>query len=155
MELDGRAFRRFVLFEVLRRRKRWRSPALFAAILSTFSAVCLLKGSSLLASVLLVIGLGLPAVWFGTFLAQVNAQARRLDFRRAAYTVTLDETGVMGPGVESPLPWGQTHAACRVRDDVYLYVTPSRAILIPAGLIDREELWRFLEQRMPGRCHVL
>ena len=151
VELDGRTFRRFALFDAFKREGRWRRPVLFTGIMLAFSCVCLVGGSVLLASVFSIIGLGLPAVWIGTFLFQVNAQARRLDSAHAAYDVALDENGVSGPGLENPLPWDQVHAAYCEGDCVYLYVNPLRAILIPSGAAGLEELWPFLMQHMPGR----
>lgn len=38
--IDPKNFRRFALFDTFCRRKRWRGPLLFAAILSAFAAVC-------------------------------------------------------------------------------------------------------------------
>ncbi|MCR5347670.1 MAG: YcxB family protein [Fretibacterium sp.] len=161
--LDGRTFRRFALFDTLQRQRLWRRPALFACLMILFSLVCFLGGSTLLAFVLFSVGFGLPAVWFGTFLFQVNAQARRLNASHASYPVTLDEAGILGPGLEAALPWEQVHSARRAQDCVYLYVTPSRAILLPQGAIafephspsQKEELWTFLTQHMPGRCQDL
>lgn len=151
VELDGRTFCRFALFDAFKREGRWRRPVLFACIMLAFSCVCLVGGSVLLASVFSIIGLGLPAVWVGTFLFQVNAQARRLDSAHAAYDVALDENGVSGPGLEAPLPWDQVHAAYCEGNCVYLYVNPLRAILIPSGTAGFGELGPFLAQHMPGR----
>ena len=153
VELDGRTFRRFALFDAFKREGRWRRPVLFACIMLAFSCVCLVGGSVLLASVFSIIGLGLPAVWIGTFLFQVNTQARRLDSAHATYDVVLEENGVSGPGLEAPLSWDQVHAAFRDRDCVYLYINPLRAILIPSGAGDFEALWQFLVRHMPGRVN--
>ncbi|MCR4818423.1 MAG: YcxB family protein [Fretibacterium sp.] len=151
VELDGRTFRRFALFDVFKREGRWRRPALFTCFMLALSCVCLMGGSVLLASVFCIIGLGLPGVWIGTFLVQVTSQARRLDATHAAYTVTLKEDGILGPGLENPLPWDQVHAVYCVKDCVYLYVTPLRAILIPSGADGFDEVGQFLAQKMPGR----
>ena len=58
VELDGRTFRRFALFDAFKREGRWRRPVLFACIMLAFSCVCLVGGSVLLASVFSIIGLG-------------------------------------------------------------------------------------------------
>ena len=151
VELDGRTFRRFALFDTLRRRRMWRRPVLFAGIMLALSLTCLMGGSLLLSLVFLAIGFGLPLAYFGTFLTQVNAQARRLDASRAVYAVTLSESGVQGPGVEGILPWTEVHAVFRVNGCAYLYVTPSRALILPGSAADLEALWSFLTQHTPGR----
>ena len=148
VELDGKTFRRFALFDAFRREGRWRRPVLFVGLMLGFACVCLAGGSVLLASVFCILGLGLPAAWFGTFLFQVNAQARRLNSAHVSYSVTLTEDGVLGPGLEAPLPWAQVHAAYLARDCVYLYVSPLRAILISSEAAGLEELWQCLARHM-------
>ena len=95
VKLDARTFRRFSRFDTFRLRRRWVRPAMFAAIMVAFATVALLsgrEGSGLIGAVLLSVGLGLPLVHIGTFLYQVEAQARRwkLDPPRRVYTVRLE-----------------------------------------------------------------
>ena len=99
VRLDAGTFKRFSRFDMFVLRRRWVRPAAFALILIAFAVVALLSGkaqSGFIASVLLAVGLGLPLVYVGTFLSQVNLQARRLklDAPRLVYTVTLDFDGV-------------------------------------------------------------
>ena len=69
--LSENLFRRFTLFDILQRRKMWRSPVIFASILSGCAIICFIMhhvdGAVLLGSVLLAVGLGMPAVYFSTF----------------------------------------------------------------------------------------
>ena len=71
VNLSGPEFRRFTVFDLLRRRKQWRGPALFALILGLSAAVCFTRaparGAVLLGSVLLGVGLGVPCVYFAFF----------------------------------------------------------------------------------------
>lgn len=165
VRLDAATFRRFCVFDTLRLRRRWVRPAVFALILSGFAAVALLSGrdqAGLIAAVLLAVGLGLPLVYIGSFLAQVNRQAALfgLDKPRTVYTVTLNADGV---GVTSQLrkeppvqvPWPQVQAAFRRRDCIYLYVNAARAFLLPAGQggVSQDELWAYLQKHMGPRCH--
>ena len=63
VRLDEKTFRRFARFDMLRLRKRWVKPALFALILCAFAFVALISRkpqSGLIAAVLLAVGLGLP-----------------------------------------------------------------------------------------------
>lgn len=99
VKMDRQTFRRFALFDTFRLKKRWCKPALFCAILLVFAAVAFAAGreqSALIGSVLLLVGLGLPAVYVGTYLSQLNAQAKklRLDPPRPVYTLRLAQEGV-------------------------------------------------------------
>ena len=94
VKLSERTFRRFARFDMLRLRKHWVRPVLFALIFCAFAAVALfsrLPQSGLIAAVLLAVGLGLPIVYIGMFLSQVNLQADKWQLRkgRLVYTVTL------------------------------------------------------------------
>ena len=80
VNLSGPEFRRFTVFDLLRRRKQWRGPALFALILGLSAAVCFTRaparGAVLLGSVLLGVGLGVPCVYFAFFFSSLNRQIR-------------------------------------------------------------------------------
>ena len=94
VRLDAKTFRRFACFDILIRKKRWVRPLVFALILIGFAIVALLSGKSeagMISAVLLVVGCGLPVVYFGMFLTQVNLQAERqkLGKGKAVYIVTL------------------------------------------------------------------
>ena len=72
VRLDAKTFRRFGNFDMLRLRKKWVRPVLFAVILVAFAFLALLtrkEQSGMIAAVLLVVGLGLPLVYFGSFLS--------------------------------------------------------------------------------------
>ena len=69
--MDGPGFHDFAVFDAFHHRKAWLRPAIFAAIMLAFAAVCLSQlgkrpGAGLLAAVLAIVGIGLPAsstVW--------------------------------------------------------------------------------------------
>jgi len=164
VKLNSRTFRRFSWFDMFILRKRWVRPVVFALILIAFAAVALLSGKAqagLIAAVLLVVGLGLPLVWFGSFLSQVNLQAEklRLDNPRPVYTLTLDYDGVrvvnnMRKEDAQTVKWADVQAAFRRKDCVYLYVSPVRAYLLPFGQADvaDEDLWAYLKERIGDRA---
>ena len=164
VKLDARTFRRFSLFDALKLRKRWVRPVLFALILVAFAVVALVSGkqqAGMLATVLLVVGLGLPLVYFGTFLSQVNLQVARhkLDVPRRVYTVVLNADGVRVTNdqmAETPvqLPWKEVQAAFRAKGCIYLYVNATRAFLLPDGQgnAPAEEIWEYLVKHMGQRC---
>ena len=162
VKLDARTFRRFSRFDALRLRKRWVRPAVFALILIAFAAVALLSGKAeagMIAAVLLVVGLGLPLVYFGTFLSQVNVKAIELKPPRAVYTLRLGFEGVevtndRNRAERVSLKWSQLPAAYKAKGCVYLYASPARAYLLPDGQasVDDVALWAYLEKHMPGKC---
>ena len=83
VRMDTAAFREFSAFDVLTRQKRWRRPLLFAVLMVAFAIVCFTQvgqreGAALLGTVLTVVGVGLPIVYFATFFQSVSKQAKQL-----------------------------------------------------------------------------
>ena len=160
VRLDARTFRRFALFDAFVVKKHWQRPALFSAMLIAFAALALLlrKGESgLIAAVLLAVGLGLPLIYVGAYLSQVNLQAlrSRLTPPRLVYTVTFADEGITVVNhqqAEAPLRlnWAQLYRAFRRKRCVYLYAAPNRAFLLPAGQADAPdiEVWAFVAAHM-------
>ena len=156
VRLDEKTFKRFARFDMFSRRKKWIRPAVFALILIVFAVAALLvrkEQSGLIAAVLLVVGLGLPFVYIGTFLSQVNMQAVRAKLKpaRLVYTVTLRESGIRvenNQKEEDPLEveWPSVYRAFRKKGCIYLYVTGARAFLLPDGQagVSDPEVWQYL-----------
>ena len=73
VNLTEEVFRRFTIFDILRRRKAWRPPVTFAMIMGFSAVICYVmnhvQGAVLLGNVLMTIGLGMPIVYFSTFFA--------------------------------------------------------------------------------------
>ena len=156
VKLDVRTFRRFACYDAFRKRKRWIRPAVFCLIFLVFAFIALLakkEESGMVAAVLLVIGIGLPVIWLGIFLSQVNIQAEkyRLAPDRKVYTVILSDQGIR---VENnrreeslSLPWSHEWQAIRHKRCTYLYVTAQKAFLLPDGQADApdHEMWKMIE----------
>lgn len=160
IRLNEQEFFRFSWFDVLRRRKLWRSPAAFAAILGACAAVCFVmrerQGAVVLGAVLLAVGLGIPAAYFLSYCLSLKRQARerKLAGGRYVYTIGLGDSGVAvdnGPE-HADYPWGQIIHAYRGSDATYLYITPQRAFLIPHGCVSggAEALWAVIGDRLPA-----
>ena len=155
VRLDEKTFRRFARFDMFILRKKWIRPVVFALILIAFAFVALLTRkaqSGMIAAVLLAVGLGLPVVYFGTFISQVNMQALRQKLKpaRNVYTVTLRENGILvenNQKKEDPLemPWEKIQRAFRKKKCIYLYVSPVKAFLLPDGQADvpDSEVWQY------------
>ena len=165
VRLDERTFKRFALFDMFSLRRKWVRPAVFSAILIAFAFAALLlrkEQSGLIAAVLLTVGLGLPLVYFGSFLSQVNMQAARAKLKpaRRVYTVTLREAGIRVENdqkKEEPLEmdWASVQQAYRKKGCIYLYVTAAKAFLLPDGQADvpAAEVWQYLAGHLgPEKC---
>ncbi len=159
--LDAKTFRRFAFFDTFAVKKRGRKPVLFSLILLAFAAAALWlrkEQSGLIAAVLLVIGLGLPILYTGTFISQLNLQAERfkLNKGRKVYTVTLDNDGVTVHNLQREeedlrLPWSDVWRAYRRKGCIYLYASPAKAFLLPAGQADApdQEIVQLLRKKLP------
>lgn len=168
VKLDEKTFKRFARFDLFILRRRWVRPLLFSILLTAFAVIALLtrrEQSGLIAAVLLTVGFGLPLVYFGTFLSQVNMQAvrQRLDPPRPVYTVRLTPDGIEAENrqkKEDPLrlSWAETRRAFRAKDCIYLYVSPVKALLLPRGQADADDdaVWDYLLAHMgPEKCKAV
>ncbi|MGN0975751.1 MAG: YcxB family protein [Gemmiger sp.] len=169
VRLSSVAFQEFALFDILSLRKRWRRPLLFAVLMAAFACVCFVVGRAngqgvLLGWVLLVIGLGIPVVYFLYFFHSVKQQAEKmkLDTPRLVYTVELNANGAIcrpigsHPQVETT-PWAEMYGAWRREDVIYLYVRPGRAYILPGkqANVSDDKLWAYLTGHLPaGKCHA-
>lgn len=159
--ISPEVFRSFAVFEAFRRQKRWRSPALFAAIFSAFALVCFTLGrdrpqSGLIGGVLLVVGLGLPLFYVVNFLSSVKAQTRQLhlDGERIVYTVKLDGSGmtVENGQEKNSFSWDGMAFAYRLPLCLALYPTPRQAFILPdeKGERDMERAWAMVKANLPA-----
>ena len=160
VRLDEKTFKRFARFDMFTLRKRWVRPVIFSAILIAFAVVALLTKkaqSGMIAAVLLAVGIGLPVVYFGSFFSQVNMQAlqQKLKPPRNVYTVTLREEGIRVENNQRQedvleMEWTAVQKAFRRKGCIYLYVTPTKAFLLPEGQADApdEEVWDYLTAHM-------
>ena len=97
--MDGPGFHDFAVFDAFHHRKAWLRPAIFAAIMLAFAAVCLSQlgkrpGAGLLAAVLAIVGIGLPVSYFYSFFRSVSRQIKQMHLPRAFYRVELADTGI-------------------------------------------------------------
>ena len=167
VQLSGAEFRRFTIFDLLRRRKQWHGPVLFALILGLSAVLCFTRtetqGATLLGNVLLTVGLGLPCVYFAYFFSSLSRQVRKQGLTRPqhVYTVTLTEKaqGILADNGREQLTyaWKSVHHAYRNLTATYLYLTPQRALLLPHSCLeDPDALWALLTKKLPKeKCTVL
>lgn len=166
--LDSKVFKNFTRYNILSRRKQWKSPVIFAAIMTVCAIVCFImhhvEGAILLGSVLLCVGLGMPVVYFVTFLFSLNKQvkAQNLTPARQVYTLELtDKTdGISVKDDKNAVVycWDVAHGAYQNKDCTYLFMTQDRAFLLPHSCVQegKEALWALLCKMLgTERCHII
>ena len=159
VRMDHKTLRDFSLFDTFILKKHWIKPALFAAIFLVFAIICFAATSKeqnwLLGTVMLLIGLGMPAVYVGMFLSGVKGQAKKLKLPRRVYTLSFSSSGVhiandLKPEEQADLEWQKIPAAFRCKQAIYLYAAPTRAFILPDGQADApaDELWAMMEKHL-------
>lgn len=151
-------FRSFSYFDTFSRQKRWRSPLLFAGIMSCFSAVCFSQASRqpqavLLGSVLLAVGLMLPAAYLLSFFFSVRSKEKQLRAAGApvAYTLHLTDEGitVSVQKKQTHFPWPVLGPIYRIKGCICIYVQQNRAYLVPTEELENEpKLWAWLQEKV-------
>ena len=87
--MDAASFRRFRWFDLLQHNRIWKRPLVFTAILLVFAGVCLTQlntrhEAGLLAGVLALVALGLPAVYFWNCAHGIKIFVQKLGLDKAA-----------------------------------------------------------------------
>jgi hypothetical protein len=162
--LTEETFRRFTMFDILRRRKMWRPSAIFAAIMGTSACICYymnhVDGAVLLGNVLMTIGLGMPVVYFTTFFASLRKEVLRHGLKRPQLVYTLELTHREQEGIrvsnekeQAAYPWKQVFHAYRDMTATYLFLSPYQGFILPHTCIEEgeEELWKLLNKKVPEK----
>ncbi len=164
--LTAEVFRRFTLFDTFRRRKMWRSPAIFAAILGSCALVCYamnhVDGAVMLGTVLLIVGLGMPITYFLSFFLSLRKQCKTLGLPKEVYTLCLTQSAkgiAIDNGHEhADYAWKDVFHAYRDKDATYLFMAPTRAFILPHACLEEgaDALWALLTKKLPaGKRTVL
>lgn len=163
VRMDYRTLRDFSLFDTFILKKHWIRPTLFGGIFLVFAVICFAATGKeqnwLLGTVMLLIGLGMPAVYVGMYLSGVKGQAKKLKLPRRVYTLTFSSSGVhivndLKPEEKADLEWKKIPAAFRRKKAIYLYAAPTRAFILPDGQADAsaDELWAMMEKHLRKGC---
>ena len=158
VKMDRKTLRSFAVFDTFILKKQWRRPAVFALILLVFAFVCLFGIQKdqhvLIGSVLLFIAVALPFSYIFMFLSGINEQAKRLRLPRRVYSLTLSGSGIsiandLKKEENVWVEWNKVHALHRRKNAIYLYVSPTRAFILPNGQADAtpDELWQLITER--------
>lgn len=155
--IDAKLFRDFAIFDTFRIKQRWKLPVLFALIMLIFAILCFSRYQTaeqavFIGSVLLIVGFGLPIIYFINFLRSVNAQIQKLGLTapQPVYAVTLTEApdGIKVTAKNNDVAqyeWDRIYGVYHGKNCVYLYVNNSRAYLLPDRDVgDQAEILRSL-----------
>lgn len=134
-------------------------PAVFTAILLVCAGICLSQigkreGAGLLTAVLAIVAIGLPAVYFGTFFANLSKQIKKLGLPRPFYRLELDAAGLsvwMAGEQNKTEPtnrytWNTVYCAYRTKEAVYIYVQKNQAYLLNESM---DAAWSLLAAPCP------
>lgn len=158
--LTEKIFRKFTTFDILRRQKRWQSPAIFASILGFCAIICYIMhhvdGAVMLGTVLLVVGLGMPAVYFISFFTSLRPQVLAHGLARPKHVYTLELTdrsngiSISNEKEHADYKWKQVFHVYRDTLATYLYLAPTRAFILPNTCIeDTDALWALMCKMLP------
>ena len=158
--LDDKIFRRFAIFENFHRKQIWRPPLIFAAIMSAFACLCFVlraraEQAVMMGSVLLIIGLGLPAAYIGLFFKSIKFQIKTmgLNVPRNVYSLRLSHDGARVISGDKPalFEWRNMFGAYRDAGCTYLFVESNKAFLLPDGQAEEgADIWEFLIEYLPA-----
>lgn len=158
--LTEEIFRRFTVFDLFRRRKVWKRPVIWAAILCASAAVCFImshvRGAVLLGTVLALVGIGLPLSYFATFASSLKQQILASGLKRPqhVYTLTLTEKAkgiaVTNEKEQAEYEWKKVHHVYRDLLATYLFITPARGFILPHTCVEEgdDALWELIEKKI-------
>ena len=123
VQLSESHFRHFLIFTILKRRKLYKSPVIFASILTFSAIICFLmhsveRGSTVgLCTACSRSEIGVPIAYFSNFFTSLKKQVKQqnLDPPRLVYTVQFsedsDEFGVSNDNEIATYRWQDVYHA--------------------------------------------
>lgn len=165
VNLTAEEFNRFSIFDTFRRRKMYRSPLIFASILSVCAVICFVmrhvEGAVMLGSVLLLVGLGMPLSYFTAFFFSLKKQNKVLGLPKTVYTLCLTEKangiGIQNDREQADYKWKNVHHAYRCKTATYLFMTPAQGFILPHTCVEGggDALWQLLEKTLSDKQRTL
>lgn len=157
-------YRNFLIFNILKRLKLYKSPVIFASILTTSAIISFImhrvQGAVFLGSVLLLVGLGVPAVYFISFFSSLRKQVKQQNLNppRLVYTLQLEKGSetfeITNDKEKAVYRWKDVFHAYYEKDAIYLFITEERAFLLPFTVLeDCNEVFNLIEAKITTqRC---
>lgn len=164
--LTAKIFKRFSFYDTFIRRKMWRSPALFAAIMCSCACIAFIMrhvdGAIFLGSVLMIVGLGMPATYFLLFVASLQKQVKAHGLTRPQKVYTLQLTkNVDGISVSNEKEhvtyrWDNVYHIYRDTLATYLFMSPTRGFILPHTCLEEgpDALWALIEKKLPAQKYT-
>lgn len=162
--LSARAFKKFAVFNTMRRQRHWILPIGMTVICFVFSIASFtfqetLPWGSTLGSILSAVTVLIPFGYFRSFYSSIDKQVERmkLESPRHVYSIEMSENAegirLYYPGEKEPsdrFSWKSIDGAWRNDHAIYIYVTPERALLVPDIIknVDQDKLWEFLQKQL-------
>ena len=155
--IDDEIFRDFAFFNSYLFNGRWISLTLFPLVMAGLGIVNLVTGSSFLFRLFLVLALVIPVLYVFYYRISIHNQIiiNNLQDRQLAYTTLFKDKQieVSNQSEKQPLEWEKIYRIFRYKKYFYLYVTQSRAFILPAeGLEDStiaDEFWDYAQEMAP------
>lgn len=159
VRLSEQHFRNFLIFNILTRLRLYKSPVMFASILTVSAIISFFMhtvgGAILLGVVLLVVGLGVPVVYFTSFFVSLRVQVRQQNLNppRLVYTLRFDSASdlieISNDHENVTYRWEDVFHAYHEKDAIYLFITGERAFLIPfVACADKNAVWDLMETKL-------
>ncbi|NCC64813.1 MAG: YcxB family protein [Spirochaetia bacterium] len=157
-------YKNFLIFNILKRLKLYKSPVIFASILTTSAIISFImhrvQGAVFLGSVLLLVGLGVPIVYFTSFFSSLRKQVKQQNLNppRLVYTLQLEKDSetfdITNEKEKATYRWEDVFHAYYEKDAIYLFITQERAFLLPFEVLeDPSEVFKFIEEKISAqRC---
>ena len=158
IRLDAESFRQFATFDFFRHQHACRRPAIFAVLLLAVSGLCLAQSHGhgaigVLAVVLAVLGVGIPALFFASFYYSLSQQSKRVELPR--YELKLDADGMsawLAGSMDKAEPtyhsaWSEIYCVYRTPGVIYIYQLKNRAFLLNR---DMDAAWQLLTGVLPA-----
>ncbi len=137
---------------------------LFASILTVSAIISFIMhtvdGAVMLGLVLLLVGLGVPVVYFVNFFLSLQKQVKlqNLNPPRLVYTLHFEENSdaieISNETEHVRYQYKDVYHAYYEKDSIYLFITKDRAFLLPLSLLeDQDKMWNLLVTKLgTERC---
>lgn len=158
VQMDADSFRQFAVFDFFRHQRGYRRPAAFAVLLLACAGLCLAQSGGHgviggIAIALAVVGIVIPAIFFGSFYYSLSQQVKRVDLPR--YELKLDHDGMaawLAGSMDKAEPtyssaWSDVFCAYRTANVIYIYMLRNQAFLLDK---DMDAAWQLLSDVLPA-----
>ncbi len=161
--MDVSTFTDFSFFNSFLFHGRWISLLLFPVVMSGLGILNLVTGSSFLFGLFLILALVLPGLYFLFYRVSLRNQikANNIEERRLVYTTRFnnEEIEVSNQNETQGLGWAQIYRVFRYKNYFYLYISRSRAYILPAEGLGEEEsaddFWSYAQSMtQEGQCRA-